>query len=165
MTEVLEPAAADASRLAAFLKRAWSEAGPGALGWTGATDATMDEIASEDFLAALLTNPQTTVLAAEEAGEIIGVAVLRRSQATVDELAGILLLESRTGEGVGRSLLAAALERSRARGTKEIVVRTEAANERALRFYRRSGFVVVDSGPEVVGGTQVNLVTLRYRLG
>lgn len=165
MNEVLEPTSIDAPRLAAFLKRAWKEAGPGALGWTGATDATLDEIASEDFLGALLTSPATTVLAAEDAGEIIGVAVLRRIEATVDELAGIILLESRTGEGVGRSLLAAVLKHARARGTKEIVVRTEAANDRALRFYQRSGFVVVDSGSETVQGTKVNLVTLRCRLG
>ncbi len=164
LTAILEPALSDVNRLSAFLKEAWAQAGPGALGWTGATDATMAEIASNDFLTGLLTDPTTHVLAAEDAGEIIGVAVLRHAATAVEELAGIILLERRTGEGVGRSLLMAALERSRTRGAKEVVVRTEASNDRALRFYGHLGFAVEGHGLEEVQGTKVDLITLRRRL-
>ena len=164
MTEFIEAVPSDAPRLGAFLRKAWKEAGPGALGWTGAKDANMEEIASEAFLSGLLAEPTTKVFAAQDAGEFLGVAVLRRLEATVGELAGIIVLESRTGEGVGRSLLAAVLEHARADGTKEIVVRTEAANNRALRFYQGFGFDIVDRGPEDVQGAKVNLVTLRCRL-
>ncbi len=150
--------------MGAFLKRAWKEAGPGALGWTGATDASMDEIASDDFLAALLARPGTHVVVAEETGEIIGIAVSRRIEGTVDELAGILLLESRTGRGVGRALLEAVLQRSRVGGAREILVRTEAANDRAVRFYQGLGFAPESRIEESVGGRQVELITLRRTL-
>ncbi len=164
MTQIIAPSPSDVPRLSAFLREAWKEAGLGALGWAGASDASIEEIAAADFLAALVAEPGTVVLAAEDAGEVIGVAVTRTVGEAVAELAGIILLESRTGEGVGRRLLAEAVERARADGASAIVVRTEAANERALRFYARAGFVPEARGIEDVRGTRVDLVTLRRRL-
>ena len=163
LTAVCELTRSDVPRLSTFMRKAWAEAGPGALGWTGATDASMQEIASAEFLEGLLANPKTRVLAAEDAGEIIGIAVLRREEGTVDELAGIILLESRTGQGVGRSLLQATLAKSQANGATNVVVRTEAANERALEFYQKAGFVVEGRGLQDVEGAPVVLVTLRYK--
>lgn len=160
MTEVLEVASSDVPRLATFLKRAWKEAGPGTPGWTGATDASMEEIASEGFLAALLAKLQTHVLAADEAGEIVGLAVVQRVASGADELTGLMVLGSRTGRGVGRALLEAAVRLSRAEGARDLLVRTEASNERALRFYQDHGFVIESRGLVDVQGIRVELVTL-----
>lgn len=164
MTSVIDATETDVPRLSAFLRSAWAEAGPGALGWTGASDASIEEIASEAFLKGLLANAKAEVFAAVEADRIIGIAVLRHIADSEDELAGILLLESRTGHGVGRALMGAAVERARQRGTKEIVVRTEASNDRAIRFYRKLGFAIAGRGWEDVQGTKADLVTLRRNL-
>ena len=56
----------DDTRLSAFIIRAWKEAGPGALGFTGATDEAVGEIASVGFLSKLLKSPNVRVFVAEE---------------------------------------------------------------------------------------------------
>jgi ribosomal protein S18 acetylase RimI-like enzyme len=164
VSKFIEPSLSDVPRLSTFLREAWKEAGPDALGWTGATDSTIQEIASDAFLTALLTRPGTRILVAEDANDIIGLAVLRRLESTLNELAGIVLRESRTGKGVGGSLLEAILERSQADGVEEVVVHTETSNGRALEFYQRHGFVVEGHRQEEIGGTKVDLATLRRKL-
>ena len=161
MIAIVEPSGADVPHLSSFLRKAWAEAGPGSLGWVGASDVAVEELASESFLTALLAREDTRVLAAVAAGEVIGLAVLRRTNATSMELAGLILLESRTGQGVGRALLSATLERARSEGATDVVVRTETANDRALRFYQRCGFVIESRGLEEVEGIRVSLATLR----
>ena len=88
---------------------AWEEAGPGALGWTGASDESMREIASESFLVGLISREGTRVFAAEDGAEIIGFAVARREDRSAVDIAGIIVLESRTPEGAGSALLEAAV--------------------------------------------------------
>jgi len=47
----------DIPRLGLFVLDAWRLAGPSALGWTGATDENIEEIASESFLQRFIGNP------------------------------------------------------------------------------------------------------------
>jgi len=164
VVDVFEPTVAAVSEVRTFLLEAWKEAGPEALGWTGATEESIEEIASEAFITALLSRPMTIVLAAQEGGRIVGVAVLRGLVAGSTELAGIIVLESRTGGGVGSSLITAAKERAQAAGAKEIVVKTEAVNDRAVGFYQHHGFRLEKRARENVHGTPVDLVTLRMKL-
>jgi ribosomal protein S18 acetylase RimI-like enzyme len=164
MTSVIDATATDVPRLSVFLRSAWAEAGPGALGWTGASAASVEEIASEAFLKGLLADAKTKVFAAVDEDRVIGIAVLRHLAEAEDELAGIILVESRTGRGIGRALLEAALERAQKNGTKEMVVRTEASNGRAIRFYQKLGFAIAGRGWEDVQGTKADLVTLRRTL-
>ncbi|MCK4438377.1 hypothetical protein KAV47_04815, partial [Candidatus Bathyarchaeota archaeon] len=62
----------DVESLIEFLQRAWKEAGPGALGWKGATEETMRHIASHGFLSNLIDRDDTRVFIALNEGQVVG---------------------------------------------------------------------------------------------
>ncbi len=154
----------DARKLSAFMLRAWKEAGPGALGFTGATDEAVQEIAAEGFLAKRLTSPNTQIVVAEEGNEIVGFSSTRRMDARTAELSGIVVLESATGRGIGTKLLRKSLDGARRRRFHSVIVKTEVANERAIRFYKKAGFFESAKVLEKVGRARVNLQLLTKRL-
>lgn len=164
MYEVLLASRDHIPALGTFLLKAWEEAGPAALGWTGATDETIREIASEASLGNLLSRSDSAVLVAVEDGEVVGFAVTRRMNDGSLELAGIIVLESRTGQGIGSALMARAKEAAREAGFPRMVVRTESVNERAISFYRRHGYELVDVRKEGVRGREVELAVLHLDL-
>ncbi len=147
-----------------FLRRAWVQAGPSALGWTGATEESMREIESETFLRNLLSDPNSKVRVAAAGTTIIGLAVLRGIALASWELGGIIVLESETGRGVGRALLEAILSDAARARARSIVVKTEVFNERARSFYRSAGFVEAARTDENIGGKPIPLVILERRL-
>ncbi len=154
----------DARKLSAFMLRAWKEAGPGALGFTGATDEAVREIASEAFLTRRLTSPNTLIVVAEEGNEIMGFSSIRMLDARTAELSGIVVLESATGRGIGTRLLRKSLDGARRRRFHSVIVKTEAANDRAIRFYKKTGFFESSKVLEKVGRTRVSLQLLTKRL-
>ncbi len=85
------------------------------------------------------------VLLAEEAGQVVGLLSLsfrhtlfhRAPSALINEL---VVEQGHRGRGIGRQLVAEAIERCRAAGCGEIEVSTERSNEAAQRFYRQHGF-------------------------
>lgn len=164
MYEVLLAIRTHIPALGTFLLKAWEEAGPAALGWTGATDETIREIASALFLEQLLTRGDSAVLVAVEGEEVVGFAVTRRMNDGNLELAGIIVLESRTGQGIGSALMTRAKEAAREAGFPRMVVRTESVNERAIAFYRRHGYEVVDVRKEGVRGREVDMAVLHLEL-
>jgi ribosomal protein S18 acetylase RimI-like enzyme len=96
-------------------------------------------------LRSLLADDRSHLLVAEHRGEVLGFVSfsVRRTcmhpggSALVDELA----VDGRhRGQGVGRVLIEAVVERSRALGLDEVEVSTELSNERARRFYGTVGF-------------------------
>ena len=56
------------------------------------------------------------------------------------ELKSLAVIPARQGTGIGRALVAAAVERCAADGRQRMVVSTAAADTGALRFYQRVGF-------------------------
>jgi GNAT superfamily N-acetyltransferase len=65
--------------------------------------------------------------------------ILHRSpSALIDEL---VVAEEYQGEGVGKQLLLAAIEKCRQLGCCEVKVSTEKTNLKARRFYKKCGFV------------------------
>jgi len=154
----------DVSKLSAFFIEAWKEAGPGALGFTGATDEAIREIASEEFLKKRLATPTIQMMVAEEGRRIIGFSSVRRVEAGEAELSGIVVLESATGRGVGSRLLRKALDAARKRGFNSVRVKTEVTNERAINFYRKAGFTETGKAVERVGGARVALRFMVKRL-
>ncbi|MGD1054680.1 MAG: GNAT family N-acetyltransferase [Nitrososphaerales archaeon] len=155
----------DVPRLSTFVIQAWKEAGPDALGFTGATDEAIKEIASEEFLEKMLSSPRILMVVAEEDGKIIGFSSVRRVKEREAELSGIIVLESATGRGVGTKLLRKAVGAAKRRGYFSMLVKTEVANERAIRFYRRAGFTESGKVVEKVGRTKVALRLMVKRLG
>ncbi len=154
----------DVSKLSAFFVEAWKEAGPGALGFAGATDEAIGEIASEEFLKKRLAIPTIQMMVAEEGRRIIGFTSVRRVEAREAELSSIVVLESATGRGVGSRLLRKALDAARKRGFNSVRVKTEVTNERAINFYRKAGFTESGKAIERVGGVKVALRFMVKRL-
>ena len=56
------------------------------------------------------------------------------------EIAGLVVDETARGAGIGRNLVAAAVDWARERGCVAIRVRSNVLRERAHAFYRREGF-------------------------
>jgi hypothetical protein len=69
--KIREAQIGDEQYLGSFLKEAWREAGPGAPGFTGATEKTIEELASIDYLKVLLTRPKNKIFVAEDGNKFI----------------------------------------------------------------------------------------------
>jgi len=110
MMKVREAEQKDVESLIEFLLKAWKEAGPGALGWTGATEETMRHIASHEFLSNLLERHDARVFIALNEGQVVGFSSNRRTGDELVELSGIVVLESMTGVGIGGRLLEHSIE-------------------------------------------------------
>jgi ribosomal protein S18 acetylase RimI-like enzyme len=164
MMMVREAEQEDIGSLIEFMHKAWREAGPGALGWTGATDETMRHIASRGFLSNLLGRDDTHVFIALNEGEVVGFSSNRRIGYELVELSGIVVLESMTGVGIGGRLLERSIDAARDDRYTKMTVKTESFNERAINFYLRNGFRREATVEEEVEGSKVELVELVLTL-
>jgi ribosomal protein S18 acetylase RimI-like enzyme len=162
---VREANASDIPSLKEFILAAWKESGPKAWGWTGATEESIHELASEGYLQRLLSNPKVKMLLAKDGGYITGFAANRTVDTTTVELAGIIISERFTGKGIGTALMKASMERASKAGFEEMTVKTESFNSRAIGFYEANGFHRVGLESEEVGGNNVELVVLKRGLG
>jgi ribosomal protein S18 acetylase RimI-like enzyme len=99
------------------------------------------------FLGSQLDDPDVAVLVAERDGEVVGYAYMAmegRDYMSLRDEAGVLhdiIVDpgARRG-GVGRKLLAAALEFLNSRGAPRVVLSTAARNEPAQRLFATMGF-------------------------
>jgi ribosomal protein S18 acetylase RimI-like enzyme len=99
----------------------------------------------EESLRKMADNDAYQVLLAENEGQVVGLLSLSfrytlfhpAPSALIDEL---VVEGVHRGRGVGRQLMAEAIERCRAAGCCEIEVSTERSNEAAQEFYRQHGF-------------------------
>jgi ribosomal protein S18 acetylase RimI-like enzyme len=74
-------------------------------------------------------------------GELVGYAMLRGWDEGYEVPAfGVAVAPGHEGRGVGRELLRAGLEETRARGARKMILKVHKANERALRWYLACGF-------------------------
>jgi len=160
MMIVKEAEQEDVDSLIEFLRKAWREAGPGALGWTGATEETMRHIASHGFLSNLLKRDDTRVFIALNEGQVVGFSSNSRIDDELVELSGIVVLESMTGVGIGGRLLEHSIEAAKGDRYTKMIVKTESFNERAVNFYLRNGFRQEATMEEEVEGSKVELVKL-----
>jgi ribosomal protein S18 acetylase RimI-like enzyme len=150
----------DVESLIEFLLKAWKEAGPGALGWTGATEENVRHIASRGFLSNLLKRDDTHVFIALNDGQVVGFSSNSRIDDELVELSGIVVLESMTGVGIGGRLLEHSIEAAKDDRYTKMIVKTESFNERAVNFYLRNGFRREATIEEEVEGSNVELVKL-----
>ena len=162
--EVRPARANDVRSLSEFFLEAWKEAGPGAMGFSGATDEAMAEVASEGFLKRRMASPNVSMFVAGLGAEVVGFASLRKVDSAESELSGIAVLERMTGRGVGSRLLRKALEAARRRGVRVVTVKTEGANLRAIGFYKKAGFTETGRSTEKVGREKVLLQRMSKRL-
>ena len=129
MMIVREAQQRDVERLIEFLREAWREAGPGAHGWTGATEETVQRLASHGFLSDLLGRDDTRGFIALHDERVVGFSSNRRVSDELVELSGIIVLESMTGVGVSNRLLNHSIEAARGSGCEAMMVKTELQRE------------------------------------
>jgi L-amino acid N-acyltransferase YncA len=115
---------------------------------------------------ALIEDGTVSMLMAEEDGELLGFSACGESRDEdaapgVGEVRSLFVAAGRWGQGVGRELMAAALESLRERGCTEATVWSFAANKRANRFYEAHGFT--RDGAERTEEAWANLREVRYR--
>jgi GNAT superfamily N-acetyltransferase len=106
------------------------------------------------------------MLLAEEGGELLGFTACGESRDPDagpgdGEVRTLFVTAGRWRSGVGRALMAAALEDLRERGYTEATVWSFAANERANRFYESHGFE--RDGTEKTEEVWAHLTEIRYR--
>ncbi len=162
--EIVEATVADAERLQTFIRKAWTEAGPGAPGFSGATEETINEISSQEFHRNRLLDSRVRIFAAQFGKEFVGFASTREIDKRTLELSGIMVLEATSGKGVGTRLIEAVKSSASKRDYREILVKTEADNQRAINLYKRTGFNQTSETTEDVEGTLVKLMTLRLTI-
>ena len=71
MASVSELAASDIPQPKSFVLEGWRLAGPSALGWTGADDENIKEIASESYLQAFVGNPNLRIFVSKTAKKLL----------------------------------------------------------------------------------------------
>jgi GNAT superfamily N-acetyltransferase len=114
----------------------------------------------------LIEDPGVSMLMAEEGDELLGFSACGESRdddadPSVGEIRSFFVAAGRWGQGIGRALMAAALESLRERGCTEATVWSFAANERANSFYERAGFT--RDGAEKTEDAWAHLPEVRYR--
>jgi ribosomal protein S18 acetylase RimI-like enzyme len=158
-TLTLRPAApGDERALASLDRRAWS--------WRVAPVPLWPE--SRPFFDAG-TRPED-VLTAWEGGRLAGYVKLRQgplpTSARVQEIHGMAVEPGLQGRGVGRRLLAAAIDEALRRGAEKLVLRVLGTNTTALALYRAAGFVEEERlrGQFLLEGHRVDDVVMALRL-
>jgi GNAT superfamily N-acetyltransferase len=119
-----------------------------------------------DRFRGLLADPAVAVLMADEDGELLGFTTCGASRdedagATVGEVRTLFVAPRSWRRGVGRALMAAALDELRARGYREATVWSFAANDRANAFYEAHGFR--RDGGERSEEVWARVLEIRYR--
>ena len=161
---MVQATSSDIPSLHEFILEAWREAGPSAWGWTGATEASVQELASVGYLGQLISNPSLKMFLAMDGDRVVGFAANRRVDETTVELAGIIVLARFTGMGIGTALMDAVTKAASTDGFKEITVKTETFNERAIGFYGANGFKRIGRSSEELEGKRVDLAVLRRKI-
>jgi ribosomal protein S18 acetylase RimI-like enzyme len=119
--------------------------------WFGKSEPADDRMRAT--AARLLEDPDTEyLLALDEAGRAVGVCQLRYRLSIwtgADDcwLEDLFVSDEARGGGHGRGLVAAALERARARGCKRVELDVNVENEAALALYTSMGFTTEPKPP------------------
>jgi GNAT superfamily N-acetyltransferase len=115
---------------------------------------------------ALIEDPAATMLLAEEGGELLGFTTSGESRDDdadpgVGEIRSFFVAAGHWRRGVGRALMAAALDSLRERGYSEVTVWSFASNKRANAFYESAAFK--RDGAERTEEVWAHVTEVRYR--
>ncbi len=103
-----------------------------------------------------LTDPQRAVLVARQDGQIVGYAMLIRGANGDAELSKIYLLADFHGTGLATMLMDAALATAADWGAHSVWLGVNQENQRAQRFYLKSGFKISGTRTFHVGAGREN---------
>lgn len=86
-------------------------------------------------------------------GQVMGTCALRRADGDTYELCKMAVAPEARGRDLGDALMRAALAAARERGARRMYLVTNSALGPALGLYRKHGFVITRSGPELAEAT------------
>jgi ribosomal protein S18 acetylase RimI-like enzyme len=161
---VAEATADDAGAFAAFFWEAWQQAGPAAPGFAGATDEVIRELTTQSAIVERLGGPDRRMFLAWVGQRVVGFSATTRIDNDNVELAGIIVLQSTIGRGIGTALVAETVASCRAAGYHRMIVKTETDNKQALGFYEGLGFTPLRTTEEDAGGVTVDVWELERSL-
>lgn len=119
--------------------------------------AFVDENLSADRFAEYLADARRAVIIADSEGRIIGYAILvRGDDEDAAELSKIYVVPEHHGTGVATALMSLALHTADAWGVRRVWLGVNQANQRAQRFYAKSGFAVSGTRTFQVGASIEN---------
>jgi RimJ/RimL family protein N-acetyltransferase len=129
----------DAGELVALAESVGREEGR----WMLVTDTWRPVADERKYLRAVRHHPDAAVLVAEDEGRLIGrLSIARDPHPASRHVAdvGLMVAADRRREGVGRTLLAAAIDWARGAGIGKLELHVFPWNEAAIRLYESVGF-------------------------
>ncbi|PWR06838.1 GNAT family N-acetyltransferase [Micromonospora acroterricola] len=117
-----------------------------------ARDFTEVDEAYERAFADISADPRNQLIVAEQGGELVGclqityIPGLGRHGAERSLIESVRVRSDRRGQGLGRALMAWAIDQARQRGCALVQLTTDKARQDAHRFYLSLGFVASHEG-------------------
>ena len=171
-TIAITPATAlDAPALKALLESAY-RGDSARQGWNHEADILDDERIGLGELEALLADPAVTILAARDAGALIGCVAVTRKNDTLGYLGMLCVAPTLQSGGLGRTLLDAAEDHGRAIGLARMEMTVIDSRESLIAWYVRRGYALTgETRPfhelrpaDADAGPQITFVVLEKRL-
>ena len=126
----------------------------------------IDTNLSAGRFAEYLADPHRAILSAAQGSRIIGFAMLVRGDDTdTAELSKIYVLPDHHGAGVSTALMDLTLATAQEWGVRRVWLGVNQANQRAQRFYTKSGFKIKGTRTFQVGARRENDYVMVHELG
>jgi len=155
----------DVAELADVAARTFPLACPPAVGAQNIASFVETNLSAERF-AEYLADPHRAIIAAARNGRIIGYAMLIRDATDgTAELSKIYVLTEHHGGEVSAALMGLALATARQWGARRVWLGVNQANQRAQRFYAKSGFTINGTRTFQVGTVTENDYVMVCELG
>jgi ribosomal protein S18 acetylase RimI-like enzyme len=155
----------DPVELADVAARTFPLACPPAVGADNMASFIDANLSAERF-AGYLADPRRAIITAARGGRIIGYAMLIRDDtADTAELSKIYVLADHHGGGASAALMDLALATADEWGARSVWLGVNQANQRAQRFYAKSGFTINGTRTFQVGARTENDYLMVRELG
>ncbi|WP_082958994.1 N-acetyltransferase [Mycobacterium sp. E3198] len=162
----LATGAVDAGELAAVAAQTFPLACPPEAGADNIASFIDTHLSAQRF-GEYLADPGRAIITAARGGRIVGYAMLVRDAAdpTTAELSKIYVLAEHHGTGVAGALMDRALAAAEEWGARSVWLGVNQANQRAQRFYAKSGFRINGTRTFQVGARTENDYLMVRELG
>ena len=116
------------------------------------------------YHAALIRGIEGEMYIAEEAGNVLGFAVIHEESREEYKFGPIVVLPSVQRQGIGSQLLKLCIEFTRSKNVNQFYLKVNENNQTAINFYKKHRFTIVDRLPSDLEGIKyVKMVILLSR--